>query len=121
MGETNDNQGPNIQFNPDTVSQLVSNQGFLLLNDDLKSVAIKTAYDDRQNDREKGSLDKLFGGSTKRISLYIAWTICMALLVIGLIYILIPPCYKVIDNLEFWKLIAPIITATLGFIFGKQE
>lgn len=121
MGETNDNQNSKIKINTESISQVMASSAFLELNDDLKNVAIKTAYDDRQNDRENGILGRLFGGNTKRVSLFIAWTICTMLLVIGLVYILLPPCYKEIDNLEFWKLIAPIITATLGFIFGKQE
>ncbi len=120
MGGINENNSK-FKINDEPISQIIESPVFLQLNDDIKNVAIKTAYDDRQSDRESGFLGKLFGNNTKRISLFIAWIICMSLLLIGFVYILLPPCYKVIDNLEFWKLIAPIITATLGFIFGKQE
>lgn len=107
--------------NDNPFQKIMSDPDFWKLNDGLKEAVIKSAYDDRTDDREIGFLGKFFGKDSKRISLYIAWIICMTLLGIGFIYILIDPEYKVIDNLEFWKLIAPIITASLGYIFGKQE
>lgn len=99
---------------------LIGTTGFDTLNDELKGQAISAVKEaqDKKGERETGRLGKFFGTKSENISLYIAFLICMCLIVVGLIYIFLPAEYKVNSNLEFWQIIAPIITGTLGYIFG---
>lgn len=104
----------------DDLTSLIGATGFDTLNDELKGQAISAVKDaqDKKGERETGRLGKLFGTKAENISLYIAFLICMCLIMVGLVYICIPLTYKVNSNLEFWQIISPIITGTLGYIFG---
>ena len=104
----------------DDLTSLIGATGFDTLNDELKGQAISAVKDahDKKGERETGRLGKLFGTKAENISLYIAFLICMCLILVGLVYICIPLPYKVNSNLEFWQIISPIITGTLGYIFG---
>ena len=102
------------------LSELIGSTGFDRLNDELKGEAI-TAFKEAQATRDNnqtGLLGRLFGNKAENISLYIAFVICLALIVVGVVYICISPEYKQNTNLEFWQIIGPIITGALGYIFG---
>jgi len=43
------------------------------------------------------------------------------LIIVGIIYFWIPKNEREKNILEFWNLIIPIITATLGYIFGRNN
>ena len=68
-----------------------------------------------------GKLSKLLGSNTNNISLYISFTLCFLLIIVGIIYFWIPKNEREKNILEFWNLIIPIITATLGYIFGRNN
>lgn len=105
----------NPHFNIDEVIQSDA------LNDKLKNQILKTYSQEAEKNRSflSGLMGRLFGNSPSHISMYIAFIISVLLILVGLIYILIEPDYKVNTNVEFWQIIGPIITGALGFIFGK--
>lgn len=76
-----------------------------------------------KNATKKGSgiMEKLFGNCSENIPLYIAFIIAVLLIMVGLIYILFPSEYMKTTNLEFWKIIGPIITGALGYVFGTNS
>lgn len=108
------------QQDPEKLSELITSPGFDKLNDDLKGKALSAFQETKaiKEEKETGFLGRLFGNRSENISLYIAFIICMALIIVGLIYIFISPDYKQNTNLEFWQIIGPIITGALGYIFG---
>lgn len=108
------------QQSSNNLSELIGSSGFNKLNDELKGAAI-TAFKEAQANKDKnetGFLGKLFGNKSENVSLYIAFVICMALILVGFLYICFDPAYKQNTNLEFWQIIGPIITGALGYIFG---
>ncbi len=108
------------QQDPEKLTELITSPGFDKLNDELKGKALSTFQETKANNAEKetGFLGRLFGNRSENISLYIAFIISVALIIVGLIYICISPDYKENTNLEFWQIIGPIITGALGYIFG---
>ena len=109
---------PTVQ---ESLSGILASEGFGKLNDNLKGHAINSLQHMQEEENATGKFGKLFGTKTENTSLYIAFTISAALIIVGLIYILLPQCYKGDSNLEFWKVIGPIITGALGFIFGANS
>lgn len=110
-------------ISPDTLNKLLSSPGFSELNDDLKNKTLDSYFEQHESENEKstGILGKLFGNKSENICLYIAFIICVSLILVGLIYILLPPKYKQNNDIEFWQIIGPIITGALGFIFGANS
>jgi len=108
------------QQDSEKLTELITSPGFDKLNDDLKGQALSAFQQTKANQAEKetGVLGRLFGNRSENISLYIAFIISIALIIVGLIYICIPQSYKQNTNLEFWQIIGPIITGALGYIFG---
>ena len=78
-------------------------------------------YQKQKNESIGGKLSKLLGSNTNNISLYISFTLCFLLIIVGIIYFWIPKNEREKNILEFWNLIIPIITATLGYIFGRNN
>ena len=64
-------------------------------------------------------MGKLFGTKTENVSMHIAFTLCIILL----LYCGIDLVGSMIDgrkiNSELWNTIIPVVTLALGFIFGK--
>ncbi len=87
---------------------------------------IEKTFEEGKLDRELGSLGKFFG-SGKSIHVNIAGLVIVVLLIIGFLY---TACSLMMDLkgnefavgiLEFWGFITPLITLSLGFIFGKKD
>ena len=112
----------NLKANNDILSELLVDGEFTKLDKDLqhKIIDIVTVQYNTKSKTKDGKLSELLGSKSQNISLYIAGLICGAIIVIGLIYILLPLKYKNDSNIDFWNLIIPIITTTLGYIFGKS-
>lgn len=119
----NTNDQNKINTSAESFNTFIDSSGFSSLNDELKSKAIDS-FERQQgvsNNNKTGLLGKILGNYTENISLYIAFIVLILLILIGLIYIFIPLGYKQDSNIEFWQLIGPIITGTLGYIFGSNH
>lgn len=99
--EENKNEKSYINKNTD-LSKVIS-ENFGELSKDNQKLVI-TQLGDEQS---KGVLDKIFGN--KKVEVYVSWIMCIFLLFIGLF------------NTGLWDKIFPIITLTLGYIFGKNN
>ena len=110
-------------INLEILCDLLKSPEFMSLSDDFKATALeslKNAFED-ETKKVAGIMGKLFGNHSESTSLYIAFLIAALLIMVGLIYIFFPPEYKATTNLEFWQIIGPIISGTLGYIFGSSS
>ena len=116
------NENLDKDFNDNTVGSFLHPEVFNKLNDDLKSKVIETYSANQKdiNNKKRGKLASLLGSNSKNIPLYIAFVICILLIIIGVQFQFIPEEKRDDTVIEFWKLIFPIITSILGFIFGKS-
>ena len=83
-----------------------------------ESILQKT-LEDNKNIREIGLLGRFFG-SGDNVKLNIAGITISSLLVFGIIFTFFE-YYNGKTNFEIWKIITPIITLSLGYIFGKNS
>lgn len=110
-------------INSEVLCDLLKSSEFMSLSDDLKIKALESLKNTFKDETKKdnGIMGKLFGNRAKNTSLYIAFLVATLLITVGLIYIFLPPQYKGTTNLEFWQIIGPIISGTLGYIFGSSS
>ena len=71
----------------------------------------------REMDLNSGMLGKFFGTSDN-VSVYIAGVVVMVVVVTGLVVTFYPGGTTAVET---WKIITPIVTMILGFIFGKHN
>lgn len=71
----------------------------------------------REMDLNSGILGKFFGTSDN-VSTYIAGVVVIAVVITGLIASFFPGGTTAVET---WKIITPIVTMILGFLFGKQN
>lgn len=85
---------------------------------------IDKAFENNIMDKEIGFLGKFFGFG-ESVKLNIAGICILILLLIGIVYTFIYLFSNVNDKAigitEFWSIITPLMTLTLGYIFGKNE
>ena len=74
----------------------------------------------RKLELEAGLLGKLFGSSSNT-PVHIAGLVVVILVVTGLAYTFIADDKKALSTGEFWKIIAPIISTALAYIFGASS
>lgn len=77
----------------------------------------KTYIKLREMDLESGLLGKLFGTS-ENVPTYIGGLVVFAVVLAGLIATFYPGGTVAIET---WKIITPIITMVLGFLFGRRS
>lgn len=111
----------NLSKNQKTLHNIIQSAEFDSLNDDLKEIVLNILRNILAEEvkKETGIMEKLLGNHSKKTALYITFIIAVLLIIVGLIYIFLPPEYKQTTNLEFWQLIGPIVYSALGYIFGS--
>ena len=74
------------------ISKIMEKEVFNELNDELKGkvIDIYKHYQKQKNESIGGKLSKLLGSNTNNISLYISFTLCFLLIIVGIIYFWIP-------------------------------
>lgn len=104
----------NSNISAEIDSAVLDSTGFLSLNDDLKSQIISNMYP--KVEKRGGLIGKLLGNNPENVALNIGFLICAALLLLVL-------CNLKATSLNFDLLdkVFPIITLTLGYIFGKNS
>lgn len=69
--------------------------------------------------RDGGFMGKLFGTKPENVSMHIAFTLCIILLLYCGIDLIGSIIVGRQINSELWNTIIPVVTLALGFIFGK--
>ena len=76
----------------------------------------KLILQSKRMDLEAGWIGRIIG-SAKNAPNNIAFLVVMLVLVAGVVVSFVFPS----DRVEFWKTILPIVTLTLGYVFGKSS
>lgn len=99
----------------------ISEKSFNKLNDEQKTIVLNGNNKSRIKDKEAGLLGKLLGSNTKNASIHIALILCVILLVICMVDMGHSFYTNKSITSEIWNLVFPIITLSLGYIFGKGD
>lgn len=103
----------------DNLANLVDSENFLTLDIDIqKNLIDKVAI---QKQTESGEMGKLLGTKMPNMAVYSAFLLCRYLLILAGISMLISWCCGETFNLELIKIIIPVFTMSLGYMFGKSE
>jgi len=77
----------------------------------------ETLLQTHKMDLEAGTLGKFFG-SPQRAASSIAWVMIFLLICSGILTLFFNCA---ISAAEYWKIIAPLITLALGYLFGRNS
>ena len=91
------------------------------LNDEQLQAVIdgKNAVD--RNKLEAGKFGEVLGTNIKNASIHIALIICAVLVIFCGLDLVHSFISKQAVNMDIWNLVLPIVTMSLGYIFGKGE
>ncbi len=70
---------------------------------------------------ESGKMGKLLGTKMPNMAVYSAFLLCCLLLLFAAIDMLLSCCSESSFSLELIKIIIPVITMSLGYMFGKAD
>lgn len=76
----------------------------------------KLVLQSKKMDLEAGWIGRVIGGP-KNAPNNIAFVVVSLVLIAGVVVSFVLPA----DRVEFWKTILPIVTLTLGYLFGKNS
>lgn len=99
----------------------ISERSFNKLSDEQKKIVLSGNNETQNKDKDSGWFGKIFGANTKNASIHIAFIICCTLLFFCGIDLVHSFMWKDGITQEVWKLIFPVVTLSLGYIFGKGE
>lgn len=106
MGENEFNQNP---LPDDSIASFFKTGEFGNLSEENKKIILDKLPDKRTGDG--GWLGKLFGNKKENQAMNIAFTICVLLIIVGLILTAL--------GKDFWNIILTGIMTTVGYIFGR--
>lgn len=101
------------------IRELVTSEIFQNIPESIQEKALNSI--ENQNKNEGGRMGEFFGTKKENAAMNIAFIICCILLAFCLIDIIHAIIYGKSAYTELIKAILPIITLTLGYIFGKGE
>lgn len=99
----------------------ISERSFNKLNDEQKSVVLSKQAELNSKTIDGGWFGKVFGTNTKNSSIHIALVLCVILLLfcgVDMVHSLMNDCPI---SGDIWNSVLPIITLSLGYIFGKGK
>lgn len=91
------------------------------LNDEQLQMVLDGNNSAEREKRNAGKFGEWLGSNTKNASIHIALIICITLMVFCAIDLIHSFCPEQSLTSEIWQLIFPVITLSLGYIFGKGE
>ena len=102
--------------NPSSLG-LVSDKTFGKLNPNIQEQIINTVSDNKK--KEAGLIGKLLGVNPINVALNIAFIICFVILLFMAAILISTLFRQETDSINLLELIMPIITLSLGYIFGN--
>lgn len=100
-----------------SLASLVSPDNFVKLDSNLQSQIIASVSDN--NPQKGGMMGKLLGTDSKNVSMHIALILCISLILLIVIDFVHAYCVSQEVNMELVNKIIPVVTLSLGYIFGK--
>lgn len=108
------NSGLNVE---DSLISLVSTESFLNLDPSLQTKIIESVSTEKT--KQGGMMGKFLGTNSTNLSMHIALILCgLLILLLGIDFIHSYGTQKEI-NMELVSTIIPVVTLSLGYIFGK--
>ena len=101
----------------DSISTILSSDNFLNLDTNIQNRIIDTVDTDKEKDG--GTMGKFLGTNSSNAAMHIALIICGLLLLIIIIDMFHSYYINSNINMELINLIIPVVTLSLGYIFGK--
>lgn len=93
---------------------------FNLLNDGQKEIYL-VGYNDIQNkEKEGGFIGRVIGTNTKNATINTAFILIILLLIYCIVDMVGAYCSCKPFNYESFKMVLPVITLALGYVFGKK-
>lgn len=116
---------PDNEVNSSTCSTCsihgISTESFNKLNDEQKNIVLTGNNETIAKDKDAGVLGHFLGSNTKNAVIHIALLICLILLLICFVDMIHAFLTNKTITSEIWNLVFPIITLSLGYIFGKSD
>ena len=97
----------------------ISEKNFAKLSEEQKGIVLAGIADAQNKSQEGGQLGKFLGTNPKNASMHIALILCVILLLYCGFDLFHSFLGENTINKEIWDAILPIITLSLGYIFGK--
>lgn len=101
------------------ITELITSEGFRDMPENIQEKALNSI--ENKNQKEGGFMGKLFGTKRENASMNIAFVLCAILLFFCAVDIIHALTVGKAAYTELVKSILPIVTLTLGYIFGKGE
>lgn len=94
------------------VNSVISNENFPNLSEDMQRETLRRVA---RTPDEGGFMSKLFGTDKELIPLYVAFLICIIVLIVAIIV------WAITKDIQIWMLVIPMITSALGYVFGRSS
>ena len=101
----------------DSIAAIIESENFLNLDQNLQNKVIDTVYSDREKDG--GVMGKFLGNKPANASMNIGLILCVLLIIVLLVDIIHSYCVGESINMELVNTVVPVITLSMGYIFGK--
>ncbi len=101
------------------ITTLVGTKSFAKLDADIQKNLIDTVTTLKQI--ESGKMGEILGTKMPNMAVYSAFLLCRYLLIFAGVSMFISWCCGETFNLELIKIIIPVFTMSLGYMFGKSE
>ncbi|MBQ2961096.1 MAG: hypothetical protein IJE09_07735 [Oscillospiraceae bacterium] len=101
----------------DSITSIIGSETFLSLDTDIQNKIIDTVHNDKEKDG--GVMGKFLGTKPANASMHIGFILCVLLvLLMGIDFV---HSYIVNEsiNMDLVNTIVPVITLSIGYIFGK--
>jgi len=109
----------NNQNDSNPINNLVESKNFINLSQEVQTKVLKSIGDN--TGKEGGFLGKFLGNKISNAALHIALIICILLLIIVIIDMFHSYIVNCDINIELITIILPVITLSLGYIFGAGK
>ena len=101
----------------DPIAVIIESENFLNFDQNLQKKIIDTVYSDKEKDG--GVMGKFLGNKPANASMNISLILCALLIVVLIADFIHSLCVSESINMELVKTVVPVITLSLGYIFGK--
>ncbi len=103
--------------NDSVVIDVISSDGFSSLNKDVQKTALQAMNEGQE--RNGGLMGKVFGIRKENAAMHIAFLLCVALFLLCAIDVICSMCASGKASTDVLNIVMPVISLTIGFIFGK--
>ena len=103
----------------DNLEALVNSEKFSILSSEVQKNLIENVTISKQI--ESGFMGKFLGTKTSNIAIFSALLLCCILIIFSIIVTLLSCMLNSPLDLELIKIIIPVITMSLGYMFGKSD